>query len=524
MKLRKFIKEYGLIIVSAILLAQAFTIKGLNILGFVGLIPYFYKLYKIPFKDVWKYSLTFSLSFWLSLVYWLYIFHPLALPLVLFLLSFYFLIFSFVTKFLIKIFPKLQFLIIPILWTGMEYLISLGYLGFPWGNLAVTQYSFLSFIQISDIFGIWGVSFLLVLINTLLLEIILQHKAKNIKAVKGFISILIILIASNILYGTFQMKRPLKQSSLQIGLIQGNVNPIYNWSQIKYKVLSRIQYLTKSIMIHKKLDLVVLWETAIMDYLKYHIQKEKIATNPQFKKAVMFDIQVLSMAKDNKTPFLIGIPDVKFLNSGSYEFYNSAILINEKGKITQQYNKIHLVPFGEWFPFQNIFPFVAKMLDAVDAGNYTPGQQYTIFNLKDKKFAVLICYEGIFGYLARNFILKGADFFINITDDMWSFNPQAELQQRNLDIFRAVENHVPFIRSGNSGATCLISPFGKIKKSLPLFQANSLIVSPSFLENQKKTFYTKKGNWFPKLILILILLLSATAGIIILKKRLTLYD
>ena len=524
MKRQKFLKEYGLIIISAILLAQAFTIKWLSFVGFVGLIPYFYKLYKVPFKEVWKYSLAFSLSFWLSLVYWLYIFHPLALPLVLLLLSFYFLIFSLGTKFLIQNLPKLNFLTIPILWTGMEYLVSLGYLGFPWGSLAVTQHSFLSFIQISDIFGIWGVSFLLVLINTLLLEIILQHKAKNKKAVKLFIFTLIILITSNLIYGTLQMKKPLKQSSLHIGLIQGNVNPNYNWSHIKYKVLSRIQYLTKSIMAQKKLDLVVLWETSIMDYLKYHIQKENIATNPQFKKAVLFDKQVLSMAKDDKTPFLIGIPDVKFLKLGNYEFYNSAILINKKGKITQQYNKIHLVPFGEWFPFQNIFPFVAKMLDSVDAGNYTPGKQHTIFNLKNKKFGVLICYEGIFGYLARNFILQGADFFINITDDMWSFNPQAELQQRNLDIFRTVENHVPFIRVGNSGATCLISPFGKIEKSLPLFQANSLIVSPSFLQNLKKTFYTKRGDWFPKLILILILLLVFIAGIIILKKRLKPYD
>ena len=184
--------------------------------------------------------------------------------------------------------------------------------------------------------------------------------------------------------------------------------------------------------------------------------------------------------------------------------YNSAFLISPSYELLNRYDKMHLVPAGEYFPIWRHSRLLEQLLQ--EAGDFTPGERYTIFEISGRaRFAALICFEGIFGDLTRRFVVQGADFLINITNDAWSHSKTSHYQHASIATFRAVENRVYFVRVGNSGVSRIINPLGRIENNLDVYKSG-LIVGEVF-PPLKKTFYTRHGDIFAKLVVVATFLL-----------------
>ncbi|MBN1898002.1 MAG: apolipoprotein N-acyltransferase [Spirochaetes bacterium] len=509
--------RYCLFVVgSAILSNLAYPEINLFFIHFISLIPLFYVIYKTDkLSDAFLYGALYGFTFHLILIFWLKIFHPLSLPGLLLGFSIYFGLNLFLIKWLIHHFPKFRILIIPSVWVLIEYIRSIGFLGFPWGLTAHSQWNFIPFIQISEIFGMWIISFLIVLFNVLFLEFYLTRNKK-------FIFHFLVLLFIPLLFGILRIhqirSRMENMDRIKIGLIQGNVDPNLYFSEIKYDVLSMFTVLSEKCAL-ENVDLIVWTETTILDYLNYYIKyRDRLVGIRHLADRLSYAENAVRIAQDVETPVFTGTLDFERIQKNGKTIvndYNSAVLISKKGQIVDIYRKNHLVPFGEWFPYGQYFPFIKRILEKTWAGNFTPSNKKTVFNLQKNNrnypFSCLICYEGVFSDLTRFFILKGARFLLNITNDMWSFSRRAQFQHMIADVFRAVENRVPYIRSANSGVTGWINQYGKVMKTLPLFTRDYLIVEVP-AGKIDTTFYTRWGDFFPRILLIFILSLVLLLG------------
>ncbi len=511
-------KNMFLVIFSAVLSNLSYPEFDLFWIQFFSLIPFLYViLSEKKLINAMLYSILFGVVFKFIYCNWIHVFHPLALPAILFGFSVFFGALGLWMKYLIIKFPRFRIFIIPSVWTGIEYFRSQGFLAFPYGLVSHSQWNFLPFIQISDIFGMWIISFLVILINTVLLEIFLDIRLKKNIKVKS--TVLLILFILPLIYGFIRInhfkKRIKKGDELKIALIQPDIDPNLSWRKVKYKVLSRLTVLSERASLYNP-DLIVWPESAIAEYiLYYHKNAYRLKKNPKFFKVLRYTENVMRLPKDLDNYIFTGVPDYqkvikegKSNKNGIKEFvgedYNSAVLIDPQGRIMDIYHKIHLVPFGEWFPYN--IGFIKAILARTWAGKWTPGKRYTVFKLfKNKKafrFAGLICYESIFGDLCRQFVLRNADFFLNITNNAWSYTRRAELQLMIASIFRTIENRVPLASSANSGATVVINQYGRVTSLFPLFK-DGYLVDKIYIDKKKKmTLYSKLGDYFPKFLLI----------------------
>ncbi|MBI5145405.1 MAG: apolipoprotein N-acyltransferase, partial [Candidatus Omnitrophica bacterium] len=148
-------------------------------------------------------------------------------------------------------------------------------------------------------------------------------------------------------------------------------------------------------------------------------------------------------------------------------YFNRALLVSAEGEVLNQYDKLHLVPFGEYIPLRKALPFLETV---VPIGDFTAGREYTVFKQVTRspghqvtsQLSVLICFEDLFPELSREFVKKGADFLINITNDAWFKKTSSPYQHLCASVFRAVENRVPVVRAANTGVSGFIAPTGKI--------------------------------------------------------------
>ncbi|MDD5065718.1 MAG: apolipoprotein N-acyltransferase [bacterium] len=503
-------KKSMLVLLSAVLSNLSYPPVNMFWVQFFSLSPFLYVMLKErSYKRAVFYSTLFGMAFHFILLFWLRIFHLLSLPGVLLGYFVYFGVFGLALKFLLDKFPSLRILVIPSLWVCHEYIRSSGFLGFPWGLTAHSQWNFLSFIQIADTFGIWIISFLVVLANVIILEIFLNRSSQ--KSVKRLSQALAVILLLPVLYGMIRIrsvKNEIKNlPGLKIALVQSDVNPNLSWERIKYDAVSRLTCLSEKASLQDP-DLLVWSETAILDYVKYYNDNyQRLIKYPALKERLFYNRNVLRIARDLGNYIFTGIPhyEKKIQNNKVREDeYNAAVLISPEGVIEDLYYKIHLVPFGEWFPFK--VPFINRILTETSAGHWTPGRRYTVFEILKKarvfRFSGLICYEGIFGDLCRKFILQGAEFLVNVTNDTWSFTPQAEWQHVIADVFRTVETRVAYVRCGNSGVTCFINQYGRITSRLPLFQQGYLVDTIQAGPKRHFTFYTRHGDYLPRILLI----------------------
>ena len=172
---------------------------------------------------------------------------------------------------------------------------------------------------------------------------------------------------------------------------------------------------------------------------------------------------------------------------------NNAVLIDRYGQVVKTYSKIHLVPFGEWFPYEKWLAFVKRITESFGGSSFVPGDRPVLFEVMGRKFGVLVCYEGIFHRLCRDYRNLGAEFYVNITNDGWTHTFRGHMQHFSASIFRAVENGIWYLRAGNTGYTAFIDPYGRIRKSIPIVNKGYLAGDIDFSLNHRTVYSRDRG-------------------------------
>ena len=192
------------------------------------------------------------------------------------------------------------------------------------------------------------------------------------------------------------------------------------------------------------------------------------------------------------------------LDDGTYNWkkYNTVILFAD-GQVQETYRKQHLVPFTEHFPYQQQFPRLYQLLLENDYNWWEEGHEATVFTYDGYSFATPICFEDTFGYLSADFVARGADFLLNMSNDVWSGSVPAEVQHMQLAVFRAVENRRPLLRSTNSGISCLVSTTGEVIEPMEPFTQSWHIYEMPIYEDAGLTFYTMFPDLFAKLFIVI---------------------
>ena len=391
----------------------------------------------------------------------------------------------------------------PFLWVTLELARTHLLTGFPWAALGYTQYAALPVIQVADITGIYGVSFLIVLVNSALWGVMrdfipayARPRGKPGGGVEGrafrgsawALGATAVLLGAALLYGrarleTFATPSPedaRPDRSVRVALLQGNIPQEVKWDEAyRLKTLEVYENMTYK---HAggKPDLIVWPETAAPFF---------------FLRDKAYRERVLNLSAKVRVPLLVGAVSVALRNR-EHRLRNSAFLVTPEKKVAGQYNKTHLVPYGEYVPLKRFFPFIRKMVSGI--GDFLPGDRRTVFPLAKAPFSVLICYEVIFADEVRRFVRNGAQLLVNITNDAWFGRSAGPYQHMSIAALRAVENRVPLVRAANTGITGVVDATGKIREATALFVRTGVLanVAPRMPGPAGLTFYTRHGDLF----------------------------
>ncbi len=408
--------------------------------------------------------------------------------------------------------PSLIWLGAPSLWVSLEYLRTYAFSGFPWALLGYSQYQWLPVIQVSDMTGVYGVSFLVVMVNVAITSIsqwIVHRKDELSIAFPKQQAIGVILILSiSLAYGHWQIKQQaiLDQSatSLSIGLVQPNISQDKKWDQTYINETLK-RYTTLSQQTGKNLDLLI-WPEAATPFF--------------FEKEPAYQKIILSLLQENQSPLLFGSPTLRFETDGKPYLLNSAYILSPEHLVTGRYDKRHLVPFGEYVPLKSLLFFLEKLV--VGIGDFKPGQGPLTLKLPDQPselhatVGIPICFEIIFPNLVRHMANEGANILVTLTNDAWFGDSSAPYQHFSMAVFRAVENHLAVARAANTGISGVIAPDGGIVTKTSIFTQEALTTSIP-LRRAKPSFYTQFGDVFSWGCVIL-------TGIFLLSYRMTASD
>jgi apolipoprotein N-acyltransferase len=291
----------------------------------------------------------------------------------------------------------------------------------------------------------------------------------------------VLMVGLTFLYGHFRLSKEEanRQNSARIRsvVIQGNIDQSVKWDpKFQAQTLDTYLQLTLSASDFKP-DLIVWPETATPFY---------------FQDDAELSPRVISLARETGSGLLFGSP-AYMQTGGSVKYYNRAYLVSTGIRPLQYYDKMHLVPFGEYVPLKNFLWFVDRLVPA--AGDFTPGDEINPMKHGNVSFGPLICFEAIFPELARAHAEKGAQVLINLTNDAWFGKTSAPHQHLAMAVFRTVENRMPMIRAANTGFSGFIGQQGKIIEKSNLFCEETLATELQVPESPL-TFYARFGDLF----------------------------
>ncbi len=358
----------------------------------------------------------------------------------------------------------------PPFWVTAELLRTYLLSGFPWGLVGYVPYRRLEVIQVAAWTGVYGVSFLIVLVNTALAWIALERT--RVSAAIG-VAVCALSVGGVLLVGPAHLRSPLAPT-LPVGVVQGNIDQAIKWDRtFREETLLIYGELTRRAAPGSRL---VIWpEAAVPAYLRHEPSVLGWLT---------------SLASEVGTPILVGAPDAR-PEGRVTQYLNTAFLVGNRG-VLARYDKMHLVPFGEYVPLKGLLFFVDAI--AAEIGDFTPGLRRVIFPLEGSPFGTVVCYEVIFPNLFRQFVAEGASFMVNITNDAWFGDSGGPLQHLAMVPLRAVENGVAIVRAANTGVSGLVAPSGAIGPELPLGRRGTLRLEVPIRPGG--TFYTRFGDLF----------------------------
>lgn len=468
------------------------TLPDLGFLGFVCWIPLFAAIGDLPPKRAFAYGFTAGMFHYGISMYWLYtalnsfggispVLTVLCLLLLVVVLSLYFGLIFLASQTICLRFSLSSLWVRPLVWVAIEYLrghVPVG--GMPWSQIGYSQGGFLAFIQVADLFGVYGVTGLLVFFNEAIGRILsaLRQGPLRLARVPGLAGAAV--FAAVLAYGWFRLHQapPEPLAQLQAGIVQGNIPQDEKWQRgAARRIISVFREGTQALEA-KGADLIIWPEASWPLETKYD--------EPQLR----FDMG------NSRADLLFGSISRSRASSLTAEkepFHNTAILAEADGRVLDYYHKVHLVPFGEYIPFEKVI-FFAKKLTA-QVGHLLPGEGYYPMKYRDRLLGVLICYEDIFPEIARTMAAEGAQALINITNDAWYGRSSAAFQHQVFSQFRAVETRRALVRASNTGISSAIDRWGRILWQGGLFTREDFLTAlPLYAD---RTIYVRTGDLLP---------------------------
>jgi len=372
-------------------------------------------------------------------------------------------------------------------WVASEWLRGVVFSGFGWNTLGVALHGNVALVQIADVTGVGGISFMLVMVNVIIVATFkrfqVEFRRHRFRPHYDF-SLTVALVALVFGYGVRELFAPAQPMEvLNVAAVQTNVPLVTRRDPAQEEqILQLHQRLTEN-AIAMKPDLIIWPEAATPE--------------PLFHDQHTLDT-VRSLAGQFDGDLLLGT--VHF--ASPVEAYNSVALLTEHGKTAQLYHKIHLVPYGEYLPLRAYVPYPEFIVSQIP-DDFNFGKEPVILQMDSKpvKIAPLICFEDTLGDLARHFVQKGAQIFINVTNDGWFLHSAGSVQHLNNAVLRCAETKIPMVRAANTGVTCVVDRFGRVRQRLEdekgnTFMQGILRVPVDIPKTPLLTFYTRYGEVF----------------------------
>lgn len=409
-------------------------------------------------------------------------------------------IFGLLQNFVCQKYGARGFLFAPFLWTTLEYFQSMGELGFTWHLLPTTQTYYLPLIQYIEFTGMYGLTFWIVLINVMVYFIIKKNRFDDLSiswSTHRLAIVLILIFFIPLLYGFMALNsaKYTAEKEITAAIIQPNIEPNRKWLEkdFAYSEIMRLTHEAKN----KDVDLILWPETAIPTRLR--VDKEKFNA-------------IHAELRSQWTTLITGIPDRKTATDKQGKqrghYYNSIYMVRPDRKDFTSYDKMHLVPFGEFVP--SFLFFMKDMAMDVGIPDYYAGDSMNVFTLPlfndtlqadSVKVVAVVCLESIFPQLVREGVEQGARVLVIVTNDAWYDGTLAPIQHSQIAILRAVENRMSVLRCANSGISALIDPYGNVTAQTQ--NATQEVLTGTVSVQTKITFFTLYGNAFPIFISIL---------------------
>ncbi|MBI3655906.1 MAG: apolipoprotein N-acyltransferase [Acidobacteria bacterium] len=379
--------------------------------------------------------------------------------------------------------------------------------GFPWCLLGYSQTAHLPLMQIADITGIYGVSFLIALVNAVMAGWII-HGLRVESAGRGLVAIsatAFCLFLITLGYGFWPESHACTGKAIPVVCIQGNL-PISDTMEPyreKYyqgypRLIRRALQSDRPEIIYSDVNGPSLPAThSDQPAMRQGLSDRPLVILPEsptpfyFQTDPAFRTHMIELARTNHIWLLFN--NTSYERVGAYEsYFNSVLLLNPKGDLVSRYDKIHLVPFGEYVPLKSWLRFAGKVLHEVS--DFRAGKEVVVSDMDQVKFGTVICFEALFPELVRRFPLAGAEFLVNLTNDAWYGDTAAPYQHYKMVIVRAIENRRYVVRATNSGITSIIDPYGRSLLAGDLFREG--ILSGRVVARNDLTFYTRFGDVF----------------------------
>jgi len=457
-------------------------------LAWIALVPFI--LICRPQASLWRLmwiSCLVSFVYWTANLYWIGLVTIPAQIAFSISLALYWPVLALGVRFVRRKGPGWLTLAVPLLFVGAEAWQGIVYTGFGWRLLAHSQWMHLPVIQISDIFGQLGVSFVIALVNGFVAELIIAANSKRLHGVHlGKGAAVAAVLAATVIYGYHRLAETPEHLTPgpMLGSVQTNIpSNVKEASESGDGILTDLLRMSNACF-EAGAEIVAWPETIVLSSLN----QDYVSLCREDSRPRVYHQAIAEHTRD-KGYVLLGAHSVS-LEFRDYEYvvtdrFNSAFLYTPGGKQDGRYDKIHLVPFGEYIPFSESLPLLHKLIIKLSPYDYdynlTKGTEYTVFETnalsRPCRFGVLICYEDTDPTVARKMVVadgaKKAGLLVNISNDGWYVRwkdnkvlPSVELPQRTvIAAFRAIENRVGILRSVNTGISCLIDSTGRIRNS-----------------------------------------------------------
>ena len=495
----------SLTMLSAVLYSLSFPSffhpEGFPLLAFTALVPLILVINFSKTGEGIFWAVVFGVFQTTIINYWLSTFSLVSLQAVILINLVHYLIFMAIAVPAYRHAGNFKWIVFPAAWVMLEYFRSLGFAAYPWCPLGTSQYKAASFIQTASVTGVYGISFIIAIINSSAAFFISALTGKTpavkrrlIKAVPLLAAILAASLSG--LWGKGEIARLEKEvpvKTINLSLIQQNSDPRKTDYRENLDVLKKLtnEALASS---NRKTDLVVWSETAYVP----NIRRWGSMAPDEHPLAKLTD-EFLEYQRMGGFYLLTGNDDYELKGDGNTierKEYNASVFFTDKGKRADTYRKIRLVPFTEYFPFRKQLPALYEILIKMDVNLWEPGIEQTVFTHPEFRFSTPICFEDIFPDYVRNFALKGADVILNISNDYWSLTETEGKQHFMTGMMRAVENRRPLVRCTASGLTGVVERTGKIRDTQPFYKPLYINTHIELHGRGASSFYLKYGDWF----------------------------